>query len=103
MATKTGALYTERTYYGGETELRIILPDKAADMTVAAIGACLMDLDRGYLAVGGLTSVGRGLFKITGISSNGKDGEKLLSAVKNGNVIGFVKALKGEKETAENE
>ena len=49
MATKTGALYTERTYYGGETELRIILPDKAADMTVAAIGACLMDLDRAIL------------------------------------------------------
>lgn len=103
MATKTGALYMERTYYGGETQLSIILPDKAADMTVAAIGACLMDLDRGFLAVGGLTSVGRGLFKITGISSNGKDGEKLLSAVKNGNVIGFVEALKGEKETAENE
>lgn len=103
MATKTGALYTERTYYGGETQLIIDLSDKAADMAVAAIGACLMDLDRGYLAVGGLTSIGRGLFKITGISSNGKDGKKLLSAVKNGNAIEFVNALKKEKETAENE
>ncbi|MGN1118630.1 MAG: hypothetical protein ACI4RU_08445 [Acutalibacteraceae bacterium] len=62
-----------------------------------------MDLNRGYLAVGGLTAVGRGLFKITGISINGNDGGKLLSAVNNGNVIEFIKALKGEKETAENE
>lgn len=103
MATKSGALYTERTYYGGETELSITLSAKAADMAVAAIGACLMDLDKGYLAVGGLTSVGRGLFKIIGISSEGKDGKALLSAVKNGKVIDFVNALKDEKETAENE
>lgn len=99
MATKTGALYTERTYYGGETELSITLPEKLSDMAAAAIGACLMDLDRGYLAIGGLTAVGRGLFKITGISSNGKDGEKLLSAVKNGNTIEFANALKEERET----
>ena len=99
MATKSGALYTERTYYGGETELSLTLPAKATDIAVAAIGACLMDLDKGYLAVGGLTSVGRGLFKIIGISSDGKDGKALLSAVKNGKLTDFVNALKDEKET----
>ena len=69
-ATKTGALYTEKTYFDGETELKITFTERPDDGILARISACLADLHNGFMAVGGLTSVGRGLFEITSI--NGK-------------------------------
>lgn len=73
-ATVSGALYTERTWYGGKTELVITVDEarigkdedskenlKAFYVTLAA---AIADLHEGYMAVGGLTAVGRGLFTV---------------------------------------
>lgn len=70
-ATKSGALYTERTYYYGETALEITVPYN--ERLIAAVGVCLADLHNGFLTVGGLSSVGRGLFQITDITLSGKN------------------------------
>lgn len=67
-ATKNGALYTERTYYYGKTSLEITVPYN--ERLFAAVGVCLADLHNGFLTVGGLSSIGRGLFKITDITLN---------------------------------
>ena len=67
-ATKSGALYTERTYYYGETSLTITFPYN--ERLISAIGVCLADLHNGFLSVGGLSSIGRGLFRITDIKIN---------------------------------
>lgn len=66
--TKNGALYTEETYYGGSTELVISFPKEAGEIERSLLCACLADLHNGFLAVGGLTSVGRGLFAIESVN-----------------------------------
>ena len=98
MKTKDGALYTERTYVDGTTSLQMELPLDTSERAIAAIGICLMDLHRGFLAVGGLTAVGRGLFTVEHISVNGEKNSSLLSAVQSGDVEAFLnefRALKG--------
>lgn len=70
-ATKDGALYTERTYYYGKTELVISFASEPSEREKRIFAACLADLHNGFLAVGGLTAVGRGLFEIQSI--NGTD------------------------------
>lgn len=63
------ALYTERTQYGGTTNLEIrFCKGKPSDVVLRALAASVADLHAGILAVGGLTAVGRGLFKVTGIN-----------------------------------
>ncbi len=62
--TKAGALYTEKTYFGGACDLDIFLPNDITDKQLTALLAVLCDLDNGFFAVGGLTSIGRGLFSI---------------------------------------
>lgn len=71
-ATKAKALYTEKTYYYGNTTLEITLPEIPSKTILWALGVCFADLHNGFLSVGGLTSVGRGLFEITTIQLNGK-------------------------------
>ncbi len=66
-----GALFTERTYYNGHTELRISLRGKLNENQIGALSATVSDLGYGFMVVGGLTAVGRGLFVIEKI--NGKD------------------------------
>lgn len=71
--TIDGALYSEKTYYNGETELTIScdFSDRGDDKVnkrdreyfARTLAAAILDLDSGYMAVGGLTAVGRGLFK----------------------------------------
>lgn len=87
-ATKDGALYTEKTYYYGKTKLEISFSEQPPKEAVFALGVCLADLHNGFLAVGGLTSVGRGLFEIDSIEFN----EKTLSVenIISGNIEGFV-------------
>ena len=68
--TKDGALYTERTYYGGSTKLEISFAKAPDKKQMKLLSACLADLHNGFLAVGGLTSVGRGLFKITSVNGS---------------------------------
>ena len=74
-----GALYTEKTYYGGDTELKIVIKSDSIDENFGnALAAAIADLHGGYLAVGGLTAVGRGLFKVTAV--NGEDNIEEISA-----------------------
>ena len=71
--TVEGALFTERTYYGGTADLVIGWKSKDAipEKEAKALAAALTDLHYGMLAVGGETSIGRGVFKIKCI--NGQD------------------------------
>ena len=70
--TKKGALYTEQTIYDGETNLSIEVKKDVSDEVKAALCATIIDLHEGFVAVGGLTAVGRGLFEIIEISVNEK-------------------------------
>lgn len=69
-ATKDGALYTERTYFYGKTELEIVITKKLCDKEKFALAATIADLHNGFLAVGGLTAVGRGLFEVTAVNGS---------------------------------
>lgn len=61
--TKDGALFKERSYVGGETTLHIqIQREKYAEGKAGLILLVLKDIAEGLLAVGGQTSVGRGIF-----------------------------------------
>lgn len=56
------ALYTEKPHYTGDTTLVIKYP-KGENYIVGLLLPALEDLRQGYLAVGGETSIGRGIFK----------------------------------------
>ncbi len=92
-ATKDGALYTEKTYYYGSTELNISFQDKPNRNVLWALGVCLADLHNGFLAVGGLTSIGRGLFKITSLEFNGR--QLNVDNLAEGNIDEWVKEVCG--------
>ena len=76
QGTISGALYSERTHYGGKLNLEISIdfsglnsPSRAdVERFLRTLAAAIMDLDAGYLAVGGLTAIGRGLFCLTELS-----------------------------------
>ena len=82
--TVDGALFTERTYFGGKTKLKICFrKDYLQSMNEesveskqlkSALAASIADLHAGFLAIGGLTSVGRGVFKVTGINGEAFSG-----------------------------
>ncbi len=72
-ATNDGALYTELTIYGGKTSFTVTLPKNTDDEMKTALLAAFADLDNGFVAVGGLTAVGRGIFEIDSIKLNGDD------------------------------
>ena len=82
---KAHALYTEKTYYDGNCILDIHIKNTVHDMQkcMQILSAVICDLDRGYLAVGGLTSVGRGLFTVEKILINEDDKTE---ALKSGNI-----------------
>lgn len=75
-AAANGALYTEKTWFGGRTTLEIVYDnlqkysEDEADADQArtqnnflyTLAAAITDLKEGYMAIGGLTAVGRGLF-----------------------------------------
>lgn len=71
--TKDSALYTGIACYNGKTELSIIIPDNLTDKEKMYLGAVMYDLGQGYLSVGGLTTVGHGIFSAESISVNGID------------------------------
>ena len=71
--TSGGALYTSRVQQGGQGVLTIRLRKGAADaFLLGLLGAALLDLDRGYLTVGGETGVGRGAAAVTALTLNGR-------------------------------
>ena len=65
------ALYTEEPHYIGDTTLVIKYP-KDKNYIVGLLLPALEDLCRGYLAIGGETSIGRGIFENGEIELNGK-------------------------------
>jgi hypothetical protein len=68
---KDKALYTEKTVYYGTTTLTIEVAKSIDEAVKAAFLASIFDLHNGFIALGGLTSVGRGLFAITSLYLNG--------------------------------
>jgi len=65
-STMGGALYTELSYFGGECALEVLLPaDRGYDWMWGLILLTLKDLENGFLAIGGQTAVGRGLFGLS--------------------------------------
>lgn len=74
--TINGALYTEKTYYNGTAQLEILcdftgIGKEAVREFANTLSAAIIDLQEGILSIGGLTSVGHGLFRIVKISVNG--------------------------------
>lgn len=62
------ALFTEKTYYGGSCTLVVEFLDTPSQDVRKAFAATVCDLDEGILAVGGLTAIGRGMFKVGSIN-----------------------------------
>lgn len=65
-STVDGALYSELSYFGGNTELTIMVK-KDADGWMSLLGVLMIvieDICQGYVPVGGLTAVGRGIFAL---------------------------------------
>ena len=54
------------------------------------MSAVICDLDRGYLAVGGLTSVGRGIFSVDNMTVNGKDVTAAMKALNIAEMAGVI-------------
>ena len=107
-STAEGALFTEKIYIGGETTLDISFGDpyntavSYSDDFIKALAATLTDLHEGYLAVGGATSVGRGIFsilKINGVKLNECKLEGETNSVVFDKLYETLKALIGKKET----
>lgn len=71
--TNDGSLYTEKTVYNGETELTILITEKQSREVYSALLVVIADLDNGLLPIGGLSSVGRGLFSVEKLLVNGTD------------------------------
>lgn len=73
--TKDGSLYTEKTFYNGKCSLDIHIRKNVKDIRrcMEIISAVICDLDKGYLAVGGLTAVGRGLFSVDKVIIDNND------------------------------
>lgn len=63
-STIKGALYTERAYFGGTTELEIMINNKCEkiDALKAVLGIVINDIAKGYVAIGGQVAIGRGVF-----------------------------------------
>ena len=70
---KSGAIYIERTCSGGTAELLINVPDNISEKDKKCLSAVIFDLNLGLLSIGGLASVGHGIFSIESITVNGCD------------------------------
>lgn len=76
--TVDGALFTEKSCMGGNTLLEIrINEEHIEEECIKALAASIVDLDLGFLALGGETSVGHGIFGITEITVNGSQNLKM--------------------------
>ena len=61
-----GALYSETTYIGGDLTLQIRIDNTVSNLAIPYILPALYDLQKGYLPVGGLVSIGRGIMCAAG-------------------------------------
>jgi len=69
-ATKSHALYTEQTYYGGSAVLTLSFPKGTMGANMRILANVILDFHYGYVAIGGLTAVGRGIFEIESFKTN---------------------------------
>lgn len=75
--TIDGALYMEEAYFDGRTDLCIScdltgLQREAIGHFGAVLSAAILDLDRGFLSIGGVTAAGHGLFQVEEIVIDGR-------------------------------
>lgn len=84
-STMHGALYSEIANFTGSCELEIMVENDAGDWIGGLLALIVKDLDFGYLAIGGQTSIGRGLFSLdkTNACSIFPDEHGLLQELKN--------------------
>ncbi len=72
------ALFSETAYFNGTTSLGIkvkkhIKQDEDNSKIIGLIALVIKDIDNGLVALGGQTSIGRGLFKVENVTINGQD------------------------------
>lgn len=79
--TAATALFTEKTYYNGETVLSISINGRVNNNVARVLSASIADLNNGFLSVGGLSSIGRGLFTVTSLNGNKVKGETLFENI----------------------
>ena len=75
--TVVGALYSEIAYFGGTTTLEILIKKDESGFykpLAGLISLVIKDIVSGYVAVGGQTAVGRGIFAAAG-EAEYKDGQ----------------------------
>ncbi len=70
------SLYTEKNYVHGKTEVEIScdftdIEENKIQRFLRVLAAAVLDLHEGYMAVGGLTSVGHGMFRVKEIFRDG--------------------------------
>lgn len=71
-AVKDRALLTEQSVFYGKGDLVIRIDKGVERKALYALMAVVADLHNGYLAVGGETAIGRGMFTIEGMKINGR-------------------------------
>lgn len=73
--TVNGALYNEESYYHGKTTLTIKIDNdlKELELIKELVLLFIADLNNGFLALGGETSIGRGLFTVDKIMIDNQD------------------------------
>ena len=62
----SGGLYSEISFFGGSTNLEILVRKDKSDNYKAAMGLLYLvisDIMNGFVAIGGQTAVGRGIFE----------------------------------------
>lgn len=72
------ALFSEVSYFNGDTVLGIkvkksIEEDPDNSRIIGLLSLVIKDIDNGFIALGGQTSIGRGLFKVLKVTLNGNE------------------------------
>ncbi len=72
------ALFSEVSYFNGDTILEIkikksIKEDPDNSRIIGLLSLVIKDIDNGLIALGGLTSIGRGIFKVVDVTMNGEE------------------------------
>lgn len=88
------ALFTEKAVFGGTTKLSLkvrkeIKTNEKNTQILGMLALVIKDIDNGIIALGGQTSIGRGLFKVTECKINGEtfDLEQYISNIFGGDSL----------------
>lgn len=72
-STVKGALFVENIYYGGTTNLEIILEGDQPQRFMECLMGTLLDLNAGIFSLGGETAIGHGIFSIKKVLCQGTE------------------------------